>query len=338
MVGMEQLELSVVIAIYNADKYLRACLESVRACPAENMECILVNDGSSDGTKNICEEFVQADRRFCLINKGNTGVSDSRNKGADKARGRYIFFVDADDYLDASQWAMLLEDARNGRYDMVAYGYYTLYASGETEENGFPIQGEKSDSFETVRRVLLTTPLLNTCWGKLLKREIIEKNRVCFREELKTGEDAIFMIDFVETASTFLLRNRCVLYYRQHQSSAMRRMNIDEKLEDFSELFIRRNAYWELASDKALWVDMYRQFFSVITDLFLQYASRNTFGKTKEAFKDTMEKQMVKDILAQTEYNSLSPVYKKLEYSMLRRGWLAAAAFYFTLKTKLNRR
>lgn len=120
---------SIIIPIYNGAKFLYECLKSIMACPSTEIECIIVNDGSTDSTAEICNRFINEDSRFRLINKENTGVSDSRNRGISKATGDYVFFLDADDYIETSKWPEIINDATIGAYDMVSYAYYDLFNS-----------------------------------------------------------------------------------------------------------------------------------------------------------------------------------------------------------------
>ena len=90
------------------------------ACPSSEVECIIVNDGSTDSSQEICQRFSDADTRFSLINKDNSGVSESRNVGLANASGDYIFFLDADDYINSECWAEILAHAGQSNYDMIA--------------------------------------------------------------------------------------------------------------------------------------------------------------------------------------------------------------------------
>lgn len=329
--------ISVIIAMYNAETYLPQCLDSLRDCPSDMAEFLLVNDGSTDGTEQICIRYTEMDSRFRLIGKENTGVSDSRNMGMDAANGKYLLFLDADDYIETAQWPPLLELARLERYDMAAFGYYSLFPSGRRQEERFPFLDKDSADPMDARRALLATPMLNTCWGKLLRREVIERGGVRFRTALKTCEDAIFIIDFVQAARTFLLSNRCVLNYRIHAGSVMRRMRMESKLRDFQQLYDRRNVFFSVCPEESLREAMYRQYFSVLTNLFLEYASQNKTGACKTAYAQVLRDRMVSDILQGVNAHTLTPFFKKYEYLWMRRRWAALLAFYFQVKSSRKR-
>lgn len=330
----EEMDLSVVIAAYNADAYLQQCLESVRACPGRSMECIVINDGSTDQTRRIAEEFADGDSRFRVVNQSNAGVSDSRNTGMSLARGAYLLFLDADDAINTDLWPRLLEQAREARYDMVAYGYYSLFASGRMEEERFPPYADAPETtMAHVRHALLATTLLNTCWGKLLRRSLIEEGNIRFRSELKTCEDAIFVVDFVEQAKTFRLVNQPLLYYRIHEGSAMRRRDIHDKLRDFTQLLDRRSAYLQCNPDAEAARLLYRESFSIVTDLFRSCAGSSSLGEAEVVFQTCLEQLVVEEILSHLEPATLSPFYKRLEYTWMKQRRYGLLAVYFKWKS-----
>ncbi|GHU80954.1 glycosyl transferase [Clostridia bacterium] len=324
--------ISIIIAMYNAEKYLRQCLDSVQACPDKNIECIMVNDGSTDDTMDIGKEYVQKDSRFYLINKENTGVSDSRNVGVGRASGEYIFFLDSDDFIKPEMWPLLCGYAKDDRYDIAAFGYESLFPSGKAQMERFLIETDISDKTEDMHRQILATPMLNTCWGKLLKRKIIMENALKFREDLKTCEDAVFMIDFIQCASGTLLCNTSVLYYRINEDGAMYRTDINQKLKDFYVLYCRRKGFIVEHSDETMRPGMLRESFSVVTDLLLRQAMGKSVRELQDEYREILLKPPIDDILTQINSVHLTPYYKKMEYFLLRHQSYFWLAFYFKMK------
>jgi len=323
--------ISVIIPVYNGEMFLHECLESVKACPSDDIECIIVNDGSTDGTEEICRRFVCSDTRFRVITKENSGVSDSRNKGLADATGDFIFFLDADDYINIGKWPDIIANAAMKSFDMVAFGYYDLFDSGDIREEQFP---EDCD----IRLALLSTTLLNTCWGKLLRREVIEKNGLRFCKELNTCEDAVFILDYAQSAESFMFSNICVLYYRIHSGGVMMRTGMDSKLSDLASLYERRYAYLSENYDEAAGNAMYRQFFSVITDLFRFYAKNRRIIDIRRDYRRSIIDPTVKAVIAESDTLRFSPFYKRLEYSLIRGKLYTCLAVYFKIKGSLGQR
>ena len=325
--------ISIIIPIFNAEKYLPECIASVRACPDMTMECILINDGSTDSSRVICESVVDEDKRFKLINKDNSGVSNSRNIGIKTARGKYIFFLDADDYIDVSHWNTILTHAHDDEADFIAFGYYSLFSDGHRKEELFAIKNELSNDISDTLFALIASPMLNTCWAKLLRRSVIDELDLRFDSSLVTCEDAVFIIDFIESAHTFLLCNHSVLYYRIHDSSAMHKRPLELRIEDFSLLFKRRKEFLDICSNTELYNFMLRQSFSVLTNMILEFASRHSINELKDACKTINIHPVGREILNYLNPISISPFYKKLEYIWMKRMSNRILSYYMKLKS-----
>lgn len=127
-----QYELSIIIPVYNVEKYVRRCIESVIKIANQNIEIILINDGSTDNSQAICEEYLRQDNRIKLINQDNGGLSYSRNKGIELAEGEYIAFIDSDDWIDSQSFTELFNKIKEDNLDII-YGEYSLVNSYNIE-------------------------------------------------------------------------------------------------------------------------------------------------------------------------------------------------------------
>ena len=332
--SMDAPTISVIIPFYNAELYLPECISSVRECRETALECILVNDGSTDNSRTICESVISEDSRFRLINKDNSGVSDSRNAGIRAARGKYLFFLDSDDFIDTSQWPRIFHYANGPDTDLIAFGYFTLFPTYREKKEYFAIAGETSCDRADLLSTLVATPMLNTCWGKLLKRSVIEENGLLFDVSLVTCEDAVFLIDFAEKSHTFILCNHCVLYYRIHSSSATHQRPLKRKLEDFSILFSRRSELVLSFSDYPLRNSMLREGFSVLTNILLEFSAYHKLGEIEDACMFIYACPITNEILGGLDSHSLFPLYKKLEYKLMKRRLRLLLSVYFKLKSR----
>ena len=319
------IRISVIIPVYNGERYLQECLESVGKCQSAEIECIIVNDGSSDATEDICKKQCARDGRFRVINKVNTGVSDSRNRGMAEASGDYIFFLDADDYIDVAVWPEILSYAEQGAYDLVAFGYVNLFESGGEKIEQFP---EGCD----IRLALLSTTLMNICWGKLFRRKVIIENDLAFRRGLNTCEDAVFVLDFAQYTGSYSLSNNCAVRYRIHSGGVMQRAETDAKLSDFASLYNRRCEYLSANYDAEAREAMYRQFFSVITDLFRSYSKTHQVSEIRKTCRESLRNATVASIMNETKMRYLTPVYKKLEYALMSARFCVCLSLYFKVK------
>lgn len=200
---------SVVVPIYNSGKYLRRCLDSLIIQTYGSIEIILVNDGSTDSSPAICDEYAAKDSRIKVIHKSNAGVSEARNTGLDAATGIYIHFTDSDDWLESNAYEILVNVAEYKLCDVVRYNAYNSsnavvnrvsyngYYSGETLENDINLAYIGSEKFGG--EFLLGVP-----WLYFIKRDLIEKNKIRFNKNLRRCEDRLF------TLSTLLLTGSMV--------------------------------------------------------------------------------------------------------------------------------
>ena len=123
---MLMLRLSIIVPVYNVERYIPMCLESIVLQSLEDYEVILVNDGSTDSSREICDKFAAEHKEFRVIHQGNEGVSAARNKGIAEAQGEYILFLDSDDFLVPQSIGPLLSIAKNNNLDVLGFGYKTV--------------------------------------------------------------------------------------------------------------------------------------------------------------------------------------------------------------------
>ncbi|MCI9379383.1 MAG: glycosyltransferase [Eubacterium sp.] len=198
---------SFIIPVYNVQKYLSRCLESVLQQTYHNTEILLINDGSQDNSLAICEDYQKKDNRIQIINKENGGVSSARNTGLRIASGKYITFVDADDYVKEIYIETLITDMQKKRVDIAACGYYC-----EEKDHSLIIE-ENGDS----RIISLKRGEMNFCKDKFLSRvsgklfkAVMLKNK-WFDENIQAGEDALFLTEIMTTGNK-LYFNKTALY------------------------------------------------------------------------------------------------------------------------------
>lgn len=190
--------ISVIVPIYNGEKYLPACVESLLNQTYQAMEIILVNDGSKDSSGEICDGYAERDSRVRVIHQPNQGVSAARNAGLDLAAGKYVAFVDADDYVLPDYLERLHEDLINHDADFVACDYQEI-KSADGPKTGIPSVSasreieDKTAYFEDM--VAIRENYWSIIWAKLYRRELIGDTRFC--RDLKYGEDHIFFYDLM---------------------------------------------------------------------------------------------------------------------------------------------
>ena len=218
---MEKELISIVVPIYNVELYLKRCIESIQRQTYSNIEIILVNDGSTDESGNICEEYAKADKRIKVIHKKNSGPSESRNIGIDTATGIYIAFIDADDFIHEEFVEKLHTLAKKNHAEIVICNY---------------LRGKEED-FEKCNRqnkteviVYESTEMLQNwhgqykhletvIWNKLYKRDLFEKNRIRYPIDCISGEDVQITHLLVAGAKRIAITNEVLYYYYRNNKS-----------------------------------------------------------------------------------------------------------------------
>ena len=168
---------SVIVPVYNVEKYVLACLESLAAQTLKNIEVILIDDGSTDSSGAICENFARQDPRFRLFRQDNAGLAGARNTGLGLVRGEYIAFADSDDTVEPEMLETMLSFAREANADIAICGRRLVWENGETETMFTLPAPEVFDSREAVRRFLLSEGMDAAAWDKLYRAELFTNVR-----------------------------------------------------------------------------------------------------------------------------------------------------------------
>lgn len=217
---MSQPLVSVIVPVYNVAQYLPQCLASLREQTYQSLEVPLVNDGSTDGSKEICRAYSELDERFHLIDKPNSGVSDSRNRALDRAKGKYLQFVDADDFLAPDATETLVHAAQSSGADLVISHFYRLL-----EDRAAPkghIKGEKMLTRAEFAEEMVKAPAnfyYGVLWNKLFRRSIVEAHHLRFDREVNWCEDFLFNLEYIQYARLVCAIPQPLYYYRKRDTS-----------------------------------------------------------------------------------------------------------------------
>lgn len=217
---MTEPSVSVIIPIYNSEAYLEECLSSIAGQRNRSFEAIMVNDGSTDGSADICRRYAEKDSRFILIEKENGGVSTARNAGLEVARGRYILFADSDDYLSEDYLSLTDGEMES---DIIQKSFTEVFPDGTGKTHS--IRRDKSViSRENIFRTFAAKKT-NAIWNKIFSSGVIGDCR--FDKSLHIGEDLIFFISVMQNAESYRFSTTGQYFYRIHASSAMQKMESD---------------------------------------------------------------------------------------------------------------
>ncbi|KAB5599033.1 glycosyltransferase family 2 protein, partial [Vibrio parahaemolyticus] len=218
---------SVIIPMYNVEKYIESCVRSVLEQTYVNIELILIDDGSPDKSGEIAECLALNDKRIQVIRKQNEGVSRARNIGIENSNGEYLVFVDSDDYLEPEYISYMMNLAKNSGAEFAMSKNCRLFPVNEVAEK------EKNDFVEVWSPERATAELLYPgkieigCWNKLFSKSFIVTNNIKFPENLYMGEGLNFIVNAAQKSNKICVGSRKVYNYRKdNQQSATTVVNI----------------------------------------------------------------------------------------------------------------
>ena len=276
---MNQPLVSIILPVYNAQNHLARCVGSICAQTYQNIEIIILNDGSKDQSLPVCEEFRQKDPRILLVDKANSGVSDTRNLGLKLASGKYVEFVDSDDYLEPDFTERLVAAAEENEADFVIAPYKMVIPAGaskpeqvldkiqdelgvmsvarppEVREYGFlPAGVYDKDTFALRLMDKPASYFYSVLWNKLYRRDILTGNDIQFVSEMRWAEDLVFNLRYIQYAERFVAIDKPGYYYVQNpQSICHTQINaatiVQNKLQVFryyKDLYTRLGIYEEV--------------------------------------------------------------------------------------------
>ncbi len=207
---------SIIIPVYNAEKTLTRCLESISRQSFQDYEVIMIDDGSEDGSLSICERFSEEDSRFLTIHQENAGPSAARNRGMLEAKGKYFCFVDSDDYIDRDYLEKLFEKADVSRADMIFFGYWQVDQTGSIIHTCIP---QKKMDKGALLAALSEQDLFGYTWIKCFCGELVKE--LFFPEDMRLFEDEVFTCAAAKRAKKIVTIESPLYYYMQLGEDAL---------------------------------------------------------------------------------------------------------------------
>ena len=229
---MTQIKYSVIIPVYNAERTLKRCLDSLLGQKREDVEIILINDGSSDGSRAILEDYGRRFPNVRAVHQENAGVSAARNRGLDEAEGKYITFVDSDDYVSEDYFRAMDEAGEKEDSDLIVFAK-DIAGQGIDESNLYKKMCAAS-SLQEQREILLSSRIIFQPPYKRFKREIIEKNHLRFIKGMYVGEDFNFCFAYMLACRNIKIEHKKIYFIDVSENDSLSRkyrVDIDKQLQ-----------------------------------------------------------------------------------------------------------
>ncbi|MBN2903996.1 MAG: glycosyltransferase family 2 protein [Enterococcus sp.] len=311
--------LSLIIPIYNASTYLAFSLESLLSQPFQDFELILVDDGSTDASPSICDEYAAKDERIRVLHEPHSGVANSRQVGLEAAKGMYILYVDADDQVDPCMIADMYQVAVDQEADMVLCDYRELTHEGEVYRKQEPTALDGVAVLEDI----LDGKLYGALWNKMMRREWLLQTKAAFPQRLTMREDLVFLSQCLPYASKIAYLPKAYYGYERRNASALTSHYVNES-----------PAYYQ---QECLWVDLIleNQFLLESTRQRLQtYLLELAYITLKSGLFDKPKWNAV--FLKHPEILSYGTGYKKKMVSLAFNGHFALARLLRTFISHLK--
>lgn len=307
----KNIKLSVIIPMYNCEKYISRLINSITNQDYNNYEIILLNDGSTDNTKNIINSVN--DERFIVINKQNSGVSDTRNKGLKKITGDLVTFIDSDDYISSNYFSTIINIYNtNNEPDLINFGFYS-----EVEDENFKILSSdkikyKSILYKNKNQIkkdfvnLWDNTMLYNLWNKVYKVNLIKDNKINFIKE-NWGEDVVFNREYLLNINTLYNSDKCFYHYIRERKGALTKSFKSNFFEIRKKEFYEYNEYfekWDISKDKYYEFSCRRFIERVLGCLENTYSSQMNFKAKYNEFKRIISDVDVNNALKNAKFKS----------------------------------
>jgi glycosyltransferase involved in cell wall biosynthesis len=298
-------KISIIIPVYNVESYIKECLDSVIAQSYKNLEIICIDDGSTDSSGIICDEYAKNDKRIKVYHKNNGGVSSAKNIGLENCTGRYIGFVDSDDWIEPNMYEVLHEAIKDKNVAVSVVSYFK-----DTADLSIPIFNRITIDYDVISpKDMLLYPLkrddyMGFCgylWNKLFDVDVIRNNNLKFDEKVNYGEDILFYTNLIiEGKCKGKYLDEPLYHYRQRDTSISKSKKASVKLDILTvykkveELFVSNGN-----SDISFWV---RGFYCYHASVIAEIAIENKDKKTLTLMQDEIRLHLVDYIKTNKDY------------------------------------
>lgn len=317
--------LSIIVPVYNsAHKGLSQCIQSILEQNYKDFELIIVNDGSTDNSLEICESFGVKDERIRIIHKENHGVSAARNTGLSCAKGEFITFVDSDDYINPDYLSGMMEAARNT--DLVVCGLIQKFKDGKEKIFSVPEGKHALSNPEPFHRLMRSRLVLGPC-NKIFKSSIIKSFNLVFPEDMDYGEDRIFCFDYLKHIRDYAgIGNIYYNYMMQGGDSLSSKPRNDMFSLEYS-LWIKLYELYEFHNvlTKNTAKDLYKELFWLVNDSIAE------MSRKEELTIDNINSILsIPHLSAARKYTGRISTNRVIKWAILNR-WAKAIILYYRL-------
>lgn len=254
------MKISIIIPVYNAEKTIQRCLQSIIKQTYIDIEILVIDDGSTDNSLSICNNIASIDNRIKVLRQKNSGPATARNTGLDNVSGDFVTFIDADDWVENTlieNYVSLLCD----KVDLYICNYINEYPSQSIKHQDYNLEQTNDNAllFEIYQKQAF--PFL---WCKLFRYKIIKENAIRFDTQLKLSEDNIFIIQYLYYSQGIKLNNKHLYHYSRNQTNSLSTKRYDfkhylyvtQRIQQYQQLYTKKNKHIDYIFQSMIWVYM----------------------------------------------------------------------------------
>lgn len=348
-------KVSVIVPVYNVEKYIHKCVDSLVNQTLKDIEIILVDDGSPDNCGKICDEYAKKDTRIKVIHKKNAGVSAARNDGIDNSKSDYVMFVDSDDWCNPNMCEIAYNTVMDTKADISIFTNYYSYSNYEEVPTTVPkkLLLENYDNIEKLQLTVLHRGYIKLIdqnanyggitapWGKIFSLKLIRENEIKFNLNVNgLFDDGLFVMETLERAKLVSFDNIPVYHYRILDNSIVRSFN-KNKLNTYNNIYLEIKKFISKYDKKDLFLEAYYArvilyfIVSLQTYFFNKYNKENLIKKLKE-LKITMNSTVYKEAIKNVSLKYLAKS-QRMYVRFARTGVASLIWLLYELKTSYDK-
>lgn len=336
---MSNIDVSVIIPVYNVSKYIDDCISSVCAQTMKNIEILVVDDGSTDNSVEVCRKWVKKDSRVRLIQQPNQGVSVARNRGIEESKGKWLAFIDSDDWIEPEYLQLLYDNALKNNADESICGFFFNYPD-EQVARGHYSQDMIFNGHNEVSRIQIQILAKNMCgiennsgdrigapWCKLFRADFIKSNHLSFVPGLKRSQDVVFNLYALEKAEKICYVNVPAYHYRIIEESVCNKFskqiltNVTAYLGEMDK-FIHTYHENDAVFREAFYTKTCTSVYKCLFQYFFHEQYPNKFKVMKKELREYLAQPVFAEALKSVKYKNLDKTEKVfvfcLKHNMIR--------------------
>lgn len=325
--------ISIIIPVYNVEKYLHQSIESIICQNFNDYEIILINDGSTDQSASICDSYCVNHKNVKVIHKINEGVGIARNEGVSNAKGTYIYFLDSDDYVETNFFEIIVPLTKLN-HDIIQFGFNRVNNEGTylNTTKPFGISSKNIQNDKSVLAKIFQTGCGLSLWDKLIKRELIENNQIIF-DNKRRGQDFTFIIKVCHVTSSIIAVNQSLLNYRMVFNAKQKTDDaiVENHIENFEKLY-RLMTNGKNKDENFFLIDIYAKWFLFVIPIHLSNYKNMDDNVKKKKIGLILSNPTLKEFTNKNKYLNFQVAYHlQLNYIFLTLKMFSAYLFFGSL-------